>query len=102
MRVTDHIGPALKAIRNSIRNHPQYKVERENVVQYVATKVKGKSVEEMRAMGGFSSIITYAILHLANDYNMGTAMIPWTHQNEMASDLQSIRHDAQRLNNAKV
>lgn len=101
MRITDHTATALNVIRGRIRENPQYRVERENVVRYVAQKVKGKSVDEMRVMGGFSSVTTYAILKLANDYNMGTAMIPWTHQNEMASDLQSIRHDAQRLNNAK-
>lgn len=102
LRVTDHTGTALNVIRDRIRESPRYRSERQHVVEYVARQIKNKTVEEMRSAGGFTTIIKHGITHFASDANMGTAMIPWTHRNEMATDLNDIRNDAVRLNNSNT
>ena len=99
--MADALGTAYGVILDRIRSSPEYIRAFETCVGVVKKTIAGASVEQMREMGGFTSIINRAIAKYALNHpevrkNRGSAMITMTVADVLFLDKEAIREKCQR------
>ncbi|REJ98736.1 MAG: hypothetical protein DWQ35_00355 [Planctomycetota bacterium] len=97
MRRDDSLGTAHAHLRATIRASDEYRRLRAEVVESVAGQVRGRSIDEMRSLGGFSKIIGEAIDSLPAEAreSRGSKLIPLTIVDVLRLDFD-IRNDVKR------
>lgn len=92
----DPLSIAASLISDKIRQLPEFAEAKDLVIAGVAAKVAGATVEDMRAMGGFTAIIKDQVDALDNRFRKSHGSEIWRSSvvNELRSFYMEIRNSA--------
>lgn len=90
-------GIAARIVRERIRALPEFASARTALVAQAIADCRGRSVEEMRALGGFSEVLSRLVAALPSEFrvNVGSKLLPATVAGELVFEIASMRADVQ-------
>jgi len=94
----DSLSRAHVEIRRRIAALPEFAEARELVLEQAFAECRGKSIPEMRELGGFSAVLERRIQALPArcQLNHGSQLIPYSVQDLLRAELASLRAHLQR------
>jgi hypothetical protein len=89
---------AAGAVRERVRLLPEFERTRAEVVAAAVARCRGKSVAEMRELGGFSAVLESLVRALPSGcrVNVGSKLLPATVAGELVFEIASMRSDVQQ------
>lgn len=90
-------GIAAQAVRERVRARPEFKSARAELVAGAIARCRGRSVQEMRALGGFSGVLHRLVASLPDEYrtNVGSKLLPATVASELMFEIAAMRAEVQ-------
>jgi hypothetical protein len=90
-------GIAARIVRERIRALPEFEPTRAALVAQAINECRGRSVAEMRALGGFSEVLARLITALPASLriNVGSTLLPATVAGELVFEIPAMRADVQ-------
>lgn len=88
---------AAAIVRDRVRALPEFARLRAELVATAVERCRGKSVAEMRALGGFSGVL-HALTDALPDacrVNVGSKLLPWSLATELAAEVGNMRGEVQ-------
>lgn len=90
-------GIAARTVSGRIRAMPEFESTRARVVSEAIAECRGRSVEEMRALGGFSEVLSRLVAGLPPELrvNHGSKLLRASVAGELVVEIATMRADVQ-------